>query len=96
MYGEKPEDERFDVATIVSMTNASYNRMRDTLILLDPVTGQRKIEYRCHDIFTQQPTWLADTDINDHNNRVIYCPKESCGRKLGIYSLEGLKCKSCF
>ena len=67
---------------------------RDLLVFFDPATGLKKVEYRCGDVFTHQPSWFNDSDV-DFNSKILFCPRSSCGQKIGIFSLEGLKCKSC-
>lgn len=35
---------------------------RESLVFFDPATGLRKVEYRCADVFTNQPAWLNESD----------------------------------
>lgn len=44
-------DDKADAATIInfssSFTKGAFEKLRDSQVFVDPVTGIRKIEYRC-------------------------------------------------
>jgi hypothetical protein len=79
------DDDRHEVATIINFNSTNYLPTRDSLVFFDPVSGMKKVEYRCADVFTHQPTWFNESDA-DANAKIIYCPKSSCAKKIGIYS----------
>jgi len=53
---------------------------------VDPLTGQKKCEYRCYNIFTVKLCNMVETD---QRYGFLYCPNGECGAKVGIYSLDG-------
>ena len=59
---------------------------------VDPVSGQKKTEYRCYNIFTNKLQNMVETD---QRYGFLYCPNPDCGCKVGIYSLDGQKCQTC-
>ena len=59
---------------------------------MDPVTGQKKCEYRCYNIFTEKLSSMQETD---QRYGFLFCPKADCALKVGIYSLDGQKCQTC-
>jgi len=59
---------------------------------LDPVTGQKKCEYRCYNVFTRK---LANMVETEQHYGFLFCPSPDCGIKVGIYSLNGQKCQTC-
>ena len=59
---------------------------------VDPVSGLKKCEYRCYNIFTHKLSNMIETD---QRYGFLYCPNHECGVKVGIYSLDGQKCQTC-
>ena len=100
--------EQAEVATIVSggfnNTNSAIPSVRESkdvgmpkepLQFLDPVTGQRKCEYRCYNLFTYKLPHMSDFQDGKENYGFLYCPNRRCSQKIGIYSCDGQKCHSC-
>ena len=59
---------------------------------VDPVTGQKKCEYRCYNIFTRKLDNMVETD---QRYGFMFCPNTECNVKVGIYSFDGQKCQTC-
>jgi hypothetical protein len=73
------DDDRQEVATIINFNNNNYAVSRDVLVFFDPASGMKKVEYRCADVFTHQPTWFTESDADPNSKKILYCPKNSCG-----------------
>jgi hypothetical protein len=76
--------ERLDTVSVHSERSVcSSARSEDGAKLLEG--------YRCQNIFTKELEWLPA------NNKQLYgllaCP--SCECKLGVFCLDGIKCRSC-
>jgi hypothetical protein len=67
------------------------------MIIGVPVLDQRGLEqhkYKCQTIFIQsKPAWLDFR--NQGSQGYIMCPQKKCGKKLGVYSFDGIKCQTC-
>ena len=84
--------EQAEVATIVSggfsNVNSGIPSVRESkdnsgmpkepLQFLDPVTGQRKIEYRCYNIFTYKLPHMSEFQDGKENYGFLYCPNKRC------------------
>ena len=84
--------EQAEVATVISGGFNEYtggrptareskdfdNLPRNPLIFLDPVTGQRKCEYRCYNLFTQRLSNLDDMIDGKEGYGFLYCPNPKC------------------
>ena len=56
------------------------------------MTGQKKCEYRCYNVFTVKLDNMVETD---QRYGFLFCPNPECCTKVGIFSVDGQKCQTC-
>ena len=101
-YTDREPQQDLEIATIIdfkgtqsakSQFNSEHLDKHLPITYIDPMTGQKKCEYRCYNIFTCK---LANMVETDQCYGFLFCPNSDCGSKVGIFSFDGQKCQTCY